>query len=93
LCFADVCFSNQKVTSVGTGFVELTKGADGGDAVYFTLANGSTYPLNGSFNLDWRRGEALHRVLMTALVGGHPITGHDHYGTKCDDIDEIWISR
>lgn len=93
--YADVCFSDQKIVSVNTGYVNLPtlKGADGGDAVYFTLENGAMYPLAYSYNLDWQRGQALHRVLMAALVGGHRITGHDHNGTKCDDIDEIQIKR
>lgn len=92
---AEGCFSDQKVVSVNSGYVDIraAKGADGGDAVYFTLENGATYPLAYTYNLDWPRGQALHRVLMVALVGGHKISGWDHNGTKCDDIDEIQIKR
>lgn len=87
------CFTNQKVVQVNTGYVDMSFGADNGDAVYFKLSNGQTFPMNNSFNLDWPRGQALHRVLLLAMVGGYRITGYDHwgYGGTCDDIDEIVI--
>ena len=87
------CFENQKVTQINSGYVEMSFGADNGDAVYFKLSNGKTYPLNNGFNLDWPRGQALHRVLLLAMIGGYRITGYDHFGWggTCDDIDEIVI--
>jgi len=27
---------------------------------------------------------------MTAMAGRYYVAGFDHYGTMCDDIDEIW---
>ena len=87
------CFTNQKVVQINTGYVDRPFGADHGDAVYFKLSNGQTCPLNNGFNLDWPRGQALHRVLLLAMVGGYKITGWDHFGWggTCDDIDEIAI--
>lgn len=88
---AQACFFDQKVVSVNTGRVELHLGPDGGDAVYFKLENGTTYALNNAYNLDHPRGQALHRVLLLAQAGGYPISGWDHFGGQCDDIDEIQI--
>ena len=87
------CFNSQKVVQVYTGYVDLPYGADGGDAVYFKLGNGQLFPLNNGFNLDWPRGQALHRVLLLAMIGGYKVAGYDHYGYggTCDDIDEIVI--
>jgi hypothetical protein len=90
-----LCFENRRVTAVNTGYVDAWFGADGGDAIYFTLDDGKTFPMNYGFNLDWPRGQALHRVLLMALAGGYRVTGYDHYGYggTCDDIDEIKIVR
>jgi hypothetical protein len=85
------CFSEQKIVWISAGHVALSKGPDGGDAVYFKLENGATYPLAGTYNLDWPRGQALHRTLLAALSGRFRISGYDHNGTMCDDIDEIYI--
>jgi hypothetical protein len=90
-----LCFQDRLVVSVNTGYVDLPFGADGGDAVYFTLDDGAYFPLNNGFNLDWPRGQALHRVLLMALAGRYRVTGYDHYGYggTCDDIDELVIRR
>lgn len=85
------CFTGQKVRKVGTGYVNYPYGADNGNAIYFTLENGRTYPINFYYNLNDMVGPALHRVLLLALSGGNRITGVDHNGAMCDDIDEIWI--
>ncbi|MCC8362224.1 hypothetical protein LK996_03940 [Lysobacter sp. A6] len=87
------CFTDRKVTAVNIGYVDMPFGADGGDAVYFTLDNGNTYPLNTGFNLDWPRGQALHRTLLAAMTQRFKVTGYDHYGYggTCDDIDEILV--
>lgn len=87
------CFENMKVAAVSGGYNEGHLGPDGGDAVYFSLENGGTYALNYQFNLDWNRGQALHRTLMTAFVGGYRISGWDHWGGNCDDIDQITIIK
>jgi hypothetical protein len=85
------CFADRRVVQVSTGYVEGSLGADGGDAVYFKLDNGKMYPLNNGFNLDWPRGQALHRTLLLAMTARYRVTGYDHYGYggTCDDIDEI----
>lgn len=89
---AQTCFSNQKVKRVGTGYVGgYAYGSDNGNAVYFTLENGRTYPLNYFYNMNDQVGPGLHRVLLLAMQGGYRITGVDHSGWMCDDIDEIWI--
>ena len=87
------CFENQKITRISTGYGEGSLGADHGDAVYFKITDGRQFPLNNGFNLDWPRGQALHRVLLLAMVGGYRITGYDHFGWggTCDDVDEIVI--
>jgi hypothetical protein len=91
---ATQCFANQKVTKIWTGYTLVgPMGPDYGDAVYFELGNGSKYPLNNSFNLDSARGMALHRMLLAAFVGQRKITGTDHYGGTCDDVDEIGFER
>jgi hypothetical protein len=88
------CFDHQGVVQINAGYVEIYGlGPDGGDAVYFKLENGQTFPLAAQYNLDWARGQALHKMLMTALTSGYKITGYDHSGTLCDDIDEIAIHR
>ena len=88
------CFENRRVVQVNTGYVDLPFGADGGDAVYFKLDDGRVFPLNNSFNLDWPRGQALHRTLLMAMAARFRVTGYDHYGYggTCDDIDEIVVS-
>ena len=87
------CFDNRRVMDVKTGFVEGRMGADGGDAVYFTLDDGRDFPLSVYYNLDSPRGQALHRVLLMAMGGNYRVTGYDHAGAPCDDIDEIHIRR
>ena len=88
-----LCFSDRRVTQIYTGYVQGGMGADGGDAVYFTLDNGLTYALDRSYNLDWPRGQALHKTLLTAMAGGYRIHGRDHYGGECSDVQEIMIKR
>lgn len=90
---AQLCFTDQKVTKVHVGQVEGHLGSDGGDAVYFTLANGRIYALNKEYNLDWKRGRSLTRQLMWAMLEQYRITGYDHYGNNCDDIDQIRIGK
>ena len=92
---ATLCFENQKVIAVNTGYVDIWgMGPDGGDAVYFALENGKYFPLSIYYNLDSARGQRLHSVLMTAFTSGFRITGHDHFGwVRCDDIDEIRIVK
>lgn len=87
------CFSDRRVVEVSSGYVDLPFGADNGDAVYFKLDDGRTFPLNTGFNLDWPRGQALHRTLLLAMSARYRVTGYDHYGYggTCDDIDEIVI--
>ena len=86
------CFWDKRVTEVYTGYAVGSKGGDYGDAVYFRLEDGATYPLNYSYNLDHNRGQALHRVLLTALVGRYKLSGYDHYADNCDDIDELMLT-
>jgi hypothetical protein len=90
-----MCFQDRRVVAVTIGQVELYMGADGGDAVYFRLDNNATrwYPLNKSFNLDHNRGQALYKMLMTAMAGGYRIRAYDHYYPYCDDVDQIEIYR
>ena len=89
-----ICFDNRRVVDVQTGYVDRWgMGPDGGDAVYFTLDNGLLLPLNVYYNLDSPRGQALHRVLLMAMAGNYRVTGIDHYGDNCDDVDEIHIRR
>jgi hypothetical protein len=87
------CFSDRRIVEVHMGYVELAPGADGGDAVYFRLDDGRVFPLNNGFNLDWPRGQALHRTLLLAMSARYRVTGYDHYGSggTCDDIDNIVI--
>ncbi len=89
-----MCFQDRRVKEVKIGYVDVWgKGPDGGDAVYFTLDNGALFPLNASYNLDWARGQALYKLLMTAMAGQYKVRGYDHFGTSCDDIDELHIYR
>ena len=79
--------------AVNAGYVDIGRSAapDGGDAVFFSLDDGQGFPLNAAYNLDWPRGQALHRMLVAAMAARWRVTGYDHYGTRCDDIDEIHI--
>jgi hypothetical protein len=88
---SQLCVNKLKVTRVGTGHVSLPYGADNGNAIYFTLENGKTFPINYFYNLNDQVGPALHRVLLLALQGGFRISAWDHSGWMCDDIDEVWI--
>lgn len=86
------CFQDQKVVDVRQGYVDGSLGADGGHAIYFTLGNGRTYPINNGLNLNDHPGKAHLTTLLLAMISGYKITGWDHYGYggTCDDIDELW---
>jgi len=90
-----MCFEGFRVAAVNIGYVNGDMGPDGGDAVYFRLDNSVDYwyPLNKAYNLDWPRGQALYKQLMTAMAGGYRIRAYDHYHPYCDDIDQIEIYR
>jgi hypothetical protein len=91
---AQNCFKDRRIVQVNTGYVAAGQrgGPDGGDAVLLRLDDGRSFPLNVHSNLDWPRGQALHRVAMTALAGRYRVDGWDHYdGSTCDDIDELVI--
>ena len=93
---AQMCFENRRVTAVNIGYVNGSKGPDGGYAVYFRLDDNANrwWPLNGAYNLnDTGRGPALHQTLKVAMAGNFRIRAYDHYGTMCDDVDEIEIYR
>ena len=91
---AKMCFADKKVAGVYAGNISYgTAGPDYGDAVYFKLEDGASFPLNKEYNLDHNRGQALHRVLLTALEGQYKINGFDHYGGTCDDVDQIALHR
>lgn len=91
---AQACFTDQKVVKVNVGYVyDGHLGPDAGDAVYFTLDDGKTYALNKNYNLDWSVGRLLFRTLLVGFVTGFRVTGYDHYGNNCDDIDQIGLRR
>ena len=89
-----MCFDRATVTKVWVGNVDDgTKGAYGGNAVYFMVdQHPVAYPLSGAYNMDDRRGRAMHRVLMTALAGKLRLSGWDYSGSPfCDEIDQLVI--
>ncbi len=90
-----MCFQDRRVAAVNIGYVNGDMGPDGGDAVYFRLVENPNrwYALNKSYNLDWNHGEALYKMLMTAMAGGFRIRAYDHFYPYCDDIDQIEIYR
>jgi hypothetical protein len=90
-----MCFQDRRVVAVNIGYVNGDMGPDGGDAVYFRLDTNPNrwYALNYSYNLDWARGQALYKMLMTAMAGGYRIRAYDHDYPYCDDVDQIEIYR
>ncbi|MGO4551781.1 hypothetical protein AB4059_11840 [Lysobacter sp. 2RAF19] len=89
-----MCFQDRRVAEVKIGYVDIWGlGPDGGDAIYFKIDNGNQYSLNRSYNLDWPRGQAMYKLLMTAMAGGYRVRAYDHNYPYCDDIDELHIYR
>ena len=89
------CFTNQTIEYVDIGYVDGRQkhGPDSGNAVVFKTSDGRVWPLNSSYNLNHDRGRALYSILQTALVTGLRVSGWDHHGTRCDDIDQIRILK
>jgi hypothetical protein len=93
-----LCFEKVEVVSVYSGYVDMHYGADGGDAVTFTMSDGSRHALKYSYNLDWARGKILHATLVRAMGTGLKLSGYgdvitgDPAGGMCA-IDEIVMHR
>lgn len=89
----DVCASNVIIKKVMAGYVDAHKGPDAGNsvAVAYQLPSGQMQELmlNVSYNLNDTPGPSLLSMLMTAQATGQRVTLKDHFGTRCDDFDEI----
>jgi hypothetical protein len=85
------CIDGARVKELRMGNEMGSMGSDNGHAVYVLFDNHRTIPLNNTFNNDDRRGHALVKILLTALITGYPVRTYDHFGSSCDDFDEIWI--
>lgn len=90
------CFADRRVVAVNIGYVDGSRGPDGGYAVYFQLDDSPSrwWALNNGYNLnDEGRGPALHKTLLMAMASGYKIRAYDNYGYTCDDIDVIHMYR
>ncbi|MFM5182132.1 hypothetical protein ACEUAY_21545 [Aeromonas veronii] len=93
---ATQCVHDGTVTKVLVGYKEGVVGCpDVGACIYFEYKT-ATDPtirglaINAGYNLnDANIGLGHLTLLKTALLTGAKIDAYDHWGTRCDDIDEI----
>ncbi len=96
---ADLCASDKYVSTIEAGDISgLQHGHDGGNAVNvrFVHEDGRHYrtlPLNRNRNANDDNGKAMLSLLKTAMVMRLKVSVWDHYGTRCDDFDQVRINR
>ncbi|MGY3864039.1 hypothetical protein ACW5WN_21010 [Aeromonas lacus] len=93
---ATQCIRDGIVTKVLVGYKEGQVGCpDNGNCIYFEYKTASDptirgIAINSGYNLnDANIGLGHLTLLKTALLTGANIDAYDHWGTRCDDIDEI----
>lgn len=90
---SNVCVDRGTIKEVYAGYVDTVKGADSGNAVkvvYQNRSGGTGFiTLNTSYNLNDTPGPSLLSLLMLAQTTGQQVTLKDHFGTICDDFDEV----
>lgn len=87
---AATCIDGGRVIELRMGNEQGTMGSDDGHAVYVVFDT-KVIPLNNGYNNNDPQGQALVKILLTALITGYPVRAYDHLGAPCDDLDEVWI--
>ncbi|WP_144436659.1 hypothetical protein [Lysobacter antibioticus] len=86
------CFDNVSVVRVMLGQVASNgRQGDSGQAVYIELSDGMIIPFDRAYNLDSDKGRMMASAVLMALTTGARVRGYDHYGTRCDDVQEIQV--
>ncbi|WP_346208961.1 hypothetical protein [Aeromonas salmonicida] len=88
------CFSEGVITNLYIGYIDggQAGGPDSGNAIMIDYNRGGslgTIPVNHRYNLNSDKGPAFFSMLKSALLTGQKVTVKDHYGSNCDDFDEI----
>ena len=99
VAYADQCLFNATVVGVGVGYRDdgVPGCPDMGNCIYFRYKRDNsssihTMPINGGYNLnDADIGLGFLSQLKTAVLTGAKIDAWDHWGTRCDDVDEILL--
>ncbi|WP_057972702.1 hypothetical protein [Lysobacter antibioticus] len=97
-CAASQCFSDVQVVNVSLGYIdddEVT--VDSGNAVRFEFltSDGRRYftTLDWGLNLNDPVGRVMTQALQLAMTSGLRVTGYDHVGGTCDDVQEIQLTN
>lgn len=93
---ATQCIRDGTVTRLYVGYKEGPVGCpDVGACIYFNYKTDTDstergIAINSGYNLnDANIGLGHLTLLKTALLTGAKIDAYDHWGTRCDDIDEV----
>ena len=88
-----VCITKQEIKTIAVGEAHHPYGADGGNAIYVTFADGTSLPVNAARNLNDAMGGGILNILNTAFSLRLPVSVIDHNGAPCDDFDEVVTYR